>query len=158
MPSVHSKENTRPAKRHKAVSVDCAAQTPCPICLEVMDAASENHVKLKCGHIFHRECVLNQRGRKCALCRKPISKNVWTGFGIPVPPVDPPADEITEEQLIADDETEQYEMTPHDEAELAKIQQGIDEGRTPRWHLTRFWAQRRGMGRQHARHRPEYGQ
>ena len=129
----------------------------CSICLEAMDAAS-NVLTLKCGHSFHRECVLNQHGRKCALCRATITKNVWTGSGIPVPPVDPPADEITEEQLIADDETEQYQMTPRDEAELAEIQQGIDEGRTPRWHLTRFWGQRRDMGRQHARHRAGYEQ
>ena len=89
----------------------------CPICLEVMDAASENHVKLKCGHSFHRECVLNQHGRKCALCRATITENVWTGSGIPVPPVDPPADDIVEEQLIADEEEEHsYEMTPRDEA------------------------------------------
>ena len=53
----------------------------CSICLEVMDAAS-NVLTLKCGHIFHRECVLNQRGRKCALCRVTISKNVWAGSGI----------------------------------------------------------------------------
>ena len=156
MPSVHS-ENTRPAKRHKAVSVDCAAQTPCPICLEVMDAAS-NVLTLKCGHSFHRECVLKQHGRKCALCRATITENVWTGSGIPVPPVDPPADDITEEQLIADEDEHPYQMTPRDEAELAEIQRGIDEGRTPRWHLTRFWAQRREMGRQHARHRAGYGQ
>ena len=151
-------EDTHPAKRHKAVSVDCAAQNPCPICLEAMDGAS-NVLTLKCGHSFHSECVLNQRGRKCALCRATISKNVWAGSGISVPPVDPPADDIVEEQLIADEEEEHsYQLTPRDQAELAEIQLGIDEGRTPRWHLIRFWAQRRGMGRQHARHRAGYGQ
>ena len=136
---------------------DLGTTETCSICLEVMDAAS-NVLTLKCGHSFHRECVLNQRGRKCALCRATITKNAWAGSGISVPPRKPPADDIVEEQLIADDEMEQYEMTPRDEAELAEIQQGIDEGRTPRWHLTRFWAQRRSMGRQHARHRAGYGQ
>ena len=96
-------------------------------------------MKLKCGHIFHLKCVLNQRGRTCALCRVTISKNVWAGSGILVPPRKPPADDIEEEQLIADEEDEHpYQMTPRDEAELAEIQQGIDEGRTPRWNLTRF--------------------
>ena len=47
MPSVHSNENTRPAKRHKAVSVDGAPQS-CPICLEVLDAASKELIKLQC--------------------------------------------------------------------------------------------------------------
>jgi hypothetical protein len=103
MPSVHS-ENTRPAKRHKAVSVDCAAQTPCPICLEVMDAASEKPLTLRCGHVYHYRCVLSQRARTCALCRKPVSKNVWHNSDKTVPPLKPPADEITEEQLIADED------------------------------------------------------
>lgn len=157
MSSVRSKENTRPAKRHKAVSVDGAPQS-CPICLEVLDAASKKRIKLQCGHIFHRECVLNQRSRTCALCRVTISKNAWTDSGISVPPVVPPADEILEEQLIPDEEEHPYQMTPRDVAELTEIQRGIAEGRTPRWHLTRFWAQRREMGRQHARHRAGYGQ
>ena len=130
----------------------------CSICLEVMDAAS-NVLTLKCGHSFHRECVLKQHGRKCALCRATITENVWSGSGIPVPPVDPPADDIVEEQLIADEEEEHsYEMTPRDEAELAEIEQGIAQGHLPEWQLTRFWGQRREMGRQHARHRAGYGQ
>jgi hypothetical protein len=129
----------------------------CAICYEDMDAES-NVLALKCDHSFHLKCVLLQRGRTCGLCRATISKNVWTGSGKPAPPLVPPTDEITEEQLIADDEMEQYEMTPRDEAELAEIEQAIAQGHLPEWHLTRFWAQRRGMGRQHALHRAGYGQ
>ena len=123
-----------------------------------MDAAS-NVLTLKCGHSFHLKCVLLQRGRTCGLCRATISKNVWAGSGISVPPRKPPADDIVEEQLIADEEEEHsYEMTPRDEAELAEIEQGIAQGHLPEWHLKRFWAQRHSMGRQHARHRAGYGQ
>jgi hypothetical protein len=50
----------------------------CPICLETIRS---NHIKTKCGHNFHKKCLIewceNQKKKtniKCPMCREPIQE------------------------------------------------------------------------------------
>ena len=68
----------------------------CAICYENMD--HNGIIKLNCGHMFHKQCVIKINNNNCPLCRTPfdiknllnINKNIrildpfffWTNSGI----------------------------------------------------------------------------
>ena len=46
----------------------------CAICIDNIGAPRDKNLKLKCGHIFHKECLKGLVKRECPLCRRVIKK------------------------------------------------------------------------------------
>jgi hypothetical protein len=64
----------------------------CPICFEELNNPEKN-ITLKCGHIFHKECMqqscnssLHTRECKCPLCRHKLDKQEMNELGITMLP------------------------------------------------------------------------
>ena len=61
-PMCVSLDMRKPVPEEKKDGIECA------ICLDVLG----EHITLKCGHKFHRECLCKLVGDSCPLCRRPF--------------------------------------------------------------------------------------
>ena len=53
----------------------------CPVCYEVLD---DSKIKLKCGHIFHLNCLLKLENYTCPMCREIFH---LSDFGVKLPKI-----------------------------------------------------------------------
>ena len=63
-------------KRQKPSSPSTSSdEIICSICLEELDNTKNNICKTKCGHSFHLDCLMKQKGNNCPLCRAEVCES-----------------------------------------------------------------------------------
>lgn len=63
-------------KRQKPSSPSTSSdEIICSICLDKLDTTKNNICKTKCGHSFHLDCLMKQKGNNCPLCRTEVCES-----------------------------------------------------------------------------------
>ena len=55
----------------------------CSICLDKFNSSSNTSVTLKCGHIYHKNCIKRwlKNNEGCPLCREDTENNIKWDYG-----------------------------------------------------------------------------